>query len=258
MAPTMGRLYQHQQQQHQQQWAEPVPVPYRLRQPMLSSGAPGLISAPGGQNQTASASSSSQVASPMAFANQQPMANGRLPNDKHQTQQQLQEYLQRLQSTGRVPAPRPPAWPLATMASGANIGSSGARLVCDIDQVYPMPEVSIYRLGKANGAHPEPSLLKLDTRVERVRSMAPSPASNLAGAGNLKGQITPSGGAAAGAYHVQVTSFVDDDELIARYGQGPSYFECLITLPNLESTRYDSKRTIVYTPGKLFQICQLL
>lgn len=119
----------------------------------------------------------------------------------------------------------------------------GVKLVCDIDQVFPVPEVSIYRLAKPDGSHPE-KLAKLDTRIERdVHS---------------------------GLFHVQVTSILDDDELqaIARQSSwsssassfaaspqdpgGEIYFECLIALTNLELSKYaDNKRSVIYRPGEL-------
>lgn len=61
---------------------------------------------------------------------------------------------------------------------------NGVKLVCDIDQVFPVPEVSIYRLAKLDGTHPD-KLAKLDTRIER-------------------NPLT-------GLYHVQVISILDDD-----------------------------------------------
>lgn len=102
---------------------------------------------------------------------------------------------------------------------------NGIKLVCDIDQVFPVPEVSIYRLGKMDGSHPE-KLAKLDTRIDRNES--------------------------TGLYHVQVISLMEDDELLSRYGLNePVYFECLIALTNLELSKYaDNKRSVVYRPGK--------
>lgn len=102
---------------------------------------------------------------------------------------------------------------------------NGVKLVCDIDQVFPVPEVSIYRLAKLDGSHPD-KLAKLDTRIER--------------------------NSANGLYHVQVISILEDDELQMKYGfNEPVYFECLITLTNLELSKYaDNKRSIVYRPGK--------
>lgn len=102
---------------------------------------------------------------------------------------------------------------------------NGIKLVCDIDQVFPVPEVSIYRLAKLDGSHPD-KLAKLDTRIERNSSN--------------------------GLYHVQVMSILEDDELQMKYGfNEPAYFECLITLTNLELSKYaDNKRSIVYRPGK--------
>lgn len=87
-----------------------------------------------------------------------------------------------------------------------------------------MPEVSIYRLAKLDGSHPD-KLAKLDTRIERD--------------------------ALTGLYHVQVTSLLEDDELSMKYGlKEPVYFECLIALTNLELSKYaDNKRSIVYRPG---------
>lgn len=115
-------------------------------------------------------------------------------------------------------------------ASGNNNNNNekrllGVKLVCDIDQVFPVPEVSIYRLGKLDGSHPD-KLAKLDTRIDR-------------------NPLT-------GLYHVQVISLLDDNELQMKYGLNePIYFECLIALTNLELSKYaDNKRSIVYIPGK--------
>lgn len=106
--------------------------------------------------------------------------------------------------------------------------ANGVKLVCDIDQVFPVPEVSIYRLAKLDGSHPD-KLAKLDTRIER------NPLNGL--------------------YHVQVISVLEDDELQMKYGLSePVYFECLIALTNLELSKYaDNKRSIVYRPGKCFR-----
>lgn len=133
----------------------------------------------------------------------------------------------------------------------------GVKLVCDIDQVFPVPEVSIYRLARLDGSHPE-KLPKLDTKIERdVHS---------------------------GLFHVQVTSILDDDELQLishRYQQqqqqqqrfmmtnsaahnqqqepplGDVYFECLIALTNLELSKYaDNKRSITYRPGESRASCR--
>lgn len=105
---------------------------------------------------------------------------------------------------------------------------NGVKLVCDIDQVFPVPEVSIYRLAKLDGSHPD-KLAKLDTKIER--------------------------NSVNGLYHVQVISILEDDELQMKYGfNEPVYFECLITLTNLELSKYaDNKRSIVYRPGKCLE-----
>lgn len=102
----------------------------------------------------------------------------------------------------------------------------GVKLVCDIDQVFPVPEVSIYRLAKLDGSHPD-KLAKLDTKIERNST--------------------------TGLYHVQVTSVLEDDELQMKYGLNePVYFECLIALTNLELSKYaDNKRSLLYRPGKM-------
>lgn len=102
---------------------------------------------------------------------------------------------------------------------------NGVKLVCDIDQVFPVPEVSIYRIAKLDGSHPD-KLAKLDTKIERDLH--------------------------TGLFHVQVTSILDDDELQMKYGLNePVYFECLIALTNLELSKYaDNKRSIIYRPGK--------
>lgn len=105
---------------------------------------------------------------------------------------------------------------------------NGVKLICDIDQVFPVPEVSIYRLAKLDGSHPD-KLAKLDTKIER--------------------------NSVNGLYHVQVISILEDDELQMKYGFNESvYFECLITLTNLELSKYaDNKRSIVYRPGKCLE-----
>jgi hypothetical protein len=144
----------------------------------------------------------------------------------------------------------PPAGSGASLGRGAGQlqpqqRQLGIKLVCDIDQVFPVPEVSIYRLARRDGSHPE-KLAKLDTRIERDVS--------------------------TGLFHVQVTSIIDDDELTAiRQASGPyppassnssatasaagagdeMYFECLIALTNLELSKYaDNKRSIIYRPGE--------
>lgn len=103
---------------------------------------------------------------------------------------------------------------------------TGIKLVCDIDQVFPVPEVSIYRIAKLDGSHPD-KLAKLDTKIERDMG--------------------------SGLFHVQVTSILDDEELQAKYGpEEQLYFECLIALTNLELSRYaDNKRSIVYSTSAL-------
>lgn len=144
---------------------------------------------------------------------------------------------------------RPTPGALQTAAAGGPSRRLGLKLVCDIDQVFPVPEVSIFRLaGKLDGqAHPD-KLAKLETRIERD-------------------PLT-------GLFHVQVTSVLDDDELqTIRQNQlmmlamvaanasagGPAgplaepeiYFECLIALTNLELSRYaDNRRTLIYRPGE--------
>ena len=102
---------------------------------------------------------------------------------------------------------------------------NGLKLICDIDQVFPVPEVSIYRLAKLDAAYPE-KMAKLDTKIERDVN--------------------------TGLFHIQVVSILDDDELKMKYGQNePVYFECLIALTNLELNKYaDNKRSIIYRPGK--------
>lgn len=106
-----------------------------------------------------------------------------------------------------------------------SISQSGLKLVCDIDQVFPIPEVNMYSLAKADGSHPE-KLSILDTRIER------NPQNGL--------------------FHVQVISILDVDEILRRYGpEMPIYFECLIALTNFELSRYaDNKRSAIYWPGK--------
>lgn len=104
-------------------------------------------------------------------------------------------------------------------------GGNGLKLVCDIDRVFPVPEVNIYSLAKLDGSHPE-KLAIFDTRIERNRLN--------------------------GLFHVQVISVIEDSELMAKYNpEEPIYFECLIALTNLELSKYaDNKRSATYWPGK--------
>lgn len=102
---------------------------------------------------------------------------------------------------------------------------AGVKLVCDIDQIFPVPEVSIYRLAKPfNGSHPD-KLTKSETRIEK------NPLNGL--------------------YHIQVISVLLDEEIETKYGfNEPVYFECLIGLTNLELSKYsDNKRSLVYRPS---------
>lgn len=108
--------------------------------------------------------------------------------------------------------------------------SNAIKLVCDIDQVFPVPDVAIYRMAKAEGSFAD-KLAKLDTRIERNQT--------------------------TGLFRVQVTSVVEDAELAQRmrllgsHPEEPVYFECLIGLGNLELGKYaDNKRSIVYWPSK--------
>lgn len=136
--------------------------------------------------------------------------------------------------------PRQPARRLMTAAaangaaaagSSSSSGSrySGVKLICDIDQIFPVPEVSIYRLAigqsSSNGTShvpPMDKLTKSETRIE-------------------KNPIT-------GLYHIQVISVLLDDEIDSKYGSNELvYFECLIGLTNLELSKYsDNKRSLVY------------
>lgn len=121
------------------------------------------------------------------------------------------------------------------MAGNGGVGGrySGVKLVCDIDQIFPVPEVSIYRLATTSGSgstvnasyHPMDKLTKSETRIEK------NPLNGL--------------------YHIQVISVLLDDEIELKYGSNePVYFECLIGLTNLELSKYsDNKRSLVYRPS---------
>lgn len=99
-------------------------------------------------------------------------------------------------------------------------GSPGTILTCDIRDVYPIPEVTLYRIS-SDGSHPHP-LTVFDSQI----------------------QIAPSR-----AYNVKVRSSITDLELIKRFGDQPSIFECLVSL-QLSNRRYEQKKNINYIPGK--------
>lgn len=115
---------------------------------------------------------------------------------------------------------------IATTTTTSQAANNGIKLVCDIDQVFPIPEVNMYSLAKADGSHPE-KLAILDTRIER------NPQNGL--------------------FHVQVISILEVDEILRKYGpEMPIYFECLIALTNFELSRYaDYKRSAIYWPGQV-------
>ncbi|RWS15972.1 hypothetical protein B4U79_02721 [Dinothrombium tinctorium] len=95
---------------------------------------------------------------------------------------------------------------------------AGATLMCDISQVYPIPEVTIYRVD-SDGTNP--FILHVDNEIERISTHS---------------------------YNVRVSSTVNDYELVNRFGKRqPSIFECLVTLPLREKKLFYKKR-ITYFP----------
>ena len=237
-----------------------LPLAYRMRG--LAEGAPQTLLGGRLVNSTlASSTNSPQLFGSIDYVNvNQQLASSRT------TQAQLAANQPQAQlGSGRLSLAHshlqaPHTQGQSSLTSGGNAATEmgaqfGLKLVCDIDQVFPVPEVSIYRLAKLDGSHPD-KLAKLETKIERdVRS---------------------------GLFHVQVTSILDDQELLqmrnpkqissswpgwsaasntqtsqtlAQNDEQPIYFECLISLTNLELSKYaDNKRSIIYHPSK----CSLL
>lgn len=108
------------------------------------------------------------------------------------------------------------------------------KLICDIDLIFPVPEVNIYKLTELGRV----KLAKSDTKVEQ----------RLFDDNSRQLQANKS----ALLYHLQVVSFVDEAELQSEPNSDkPTYFECAISLASVELSRYaDSKRTLVYKPSK--------
>ncbi|RWS28067.1 hypothetical protein B4U80_03574 [Leptotrombidium deliense] len=114
-----------------------------------------------------------------------------------------------MESTGR-----------AYEAKAAQQTSPGALLMCDIKEVYPSPDVTIYRVD-SDGSNP----FLLDVhRTEQVLQQ------------NL--------------LRVLVTVNVNDVQLLERFGGQPSIFECLVTIPLPDKKNLYYKKQITYIPGE--------
>ncbi|XP_074600330.1 uncharacterized protein LOC141854520 isoform X1 [Brevipalpus obovatus] len=93
-------------------------------------------------------------------------------------------------------------------------------LRCDTMNVYPRPEVTIYRISDDKGTDPSP-LPVVDTREER----------------------TPEG-----AYNVRTISSINNEELIRKFGHKPSIFECLVILHLPHDRKVLRRKKLVHHP----------
>ncbi len=100
--------------------------------------------------------------------------------------------------------------------------SSSSELFCKVTDVYPMPELSIYRVAP-DGSHPR--------TLDIIRKEAKT-SSN-------------------GAYNASVSVFINDRELIEKYGNEPSVFECLVVLNEIN---HENRKRITYFPGMSFNL----
>jgi hypothetical protein len=100
--------------------------------------------------------------------------------------------------------------------------SSSSELFCKVTDVYPMPELTIYRVAP-DGSHPR--------TLDIIRKEA-KPSSN-------------------GAYNASVSVFINDRELIEKYGDEPSVFECLVVLNEIN---HEKRKRITYFPGMSFNL----
>lgn len=121
----------------------------------------------------------------------------------------VQQQLQKSQSTTTI----------------ANITTKpSVKLICDIDMVFPQPEVSIYKLSVDSRGNKKSQ--KLERAENKLELREPS-----------------------GLYHVQVISVLDESQLLQRQ----VYFECVFSLPSsdTQSLPSDSKRTLIYSKSLL-------
>lgn len=98
--------------------------------------------------------------------------------------------------------------------------SSSTKLTCQVIDVYPVPEMTIYRVGSKDGSRPQ-TLDVIESDVQRASNN--------------------------GAYNVSISGFVYDNDLIEKYGNQPSIFECLVVFPGI---KYENRARITYSPGK--------
>jgi len=103
--------------------------------------------------------------------------------------------------------------------------SPSAILRCDINEVFPIPEVILYRVGNADETNP--SLLSLIDSPEE-----PSVSRN-----------------SKGAFNVKVKAIINDTELVQKFGSQPSIFECLVTL-KLPNKILRREKKLTYQPGE--------
>ena len=103
--------------------------------------------------------------------------------------------------------------------------SSSSELQCKVTDVYPLPELTIYRLER-DGTRPR----SLDIYRKDFKLMS------------------------SGAYNASVSVFINDRELIQKYGNEPSIFECLVVLNEINHER---RKRIQYFPGLLHSVCLL-
>ncbi|XP_054163203.1 uncharacterized protein LOC128961025 [Oppia nitens] len=94
--------------------------------------------------------------------------------------------------------------------------SLSSELMCKVSEVYPMPELTIYRVAH-DGTQPR----TLDIYRKEFKS-------------------TP-----RGAYNTSVSVFINDKDLIKKYGNEASIFECLVVLNEIN---HEMRKRIQYLP----------
>ncbi len=96
---------------------------------------------------------------------------------------------------------------------------SSATLKCQVKDVFPLPEMTIYRVSDDSKTE---ALHEIEQKIERNPN---------------------------GAYNVTITSDIRDNELIDTYGSHSNNYECLLILPDGTKANYQRKKRITYVTG---------
>ena len=98
---------------------------------------------------------------------------------------------------------------------------TNAQLVCQVSDVYPVPEMIIYRVSDD------------DTKTEVLTEIDQKAVRN-----------------ANGAYNVTLTSDIIDYELVENYGSHRGNYECLLIQADGSKSNYQRKKRITYLTGQ--------